>query len=128
MVTSSCHCDIAMSHTVWNPESTSMPLAGLRVVDMADEKGETCGRFLADLGADVIRVEPPGGVRASTLRNANKRGVTADRSRLLALLDTADIWIESGMPGPPPAVALGRNPALVVLSITDFGRTGAYRD
>ena len=37
------------------------PLAGLRVVDLADEKGELCGRLLADLGAEVIRVEPPGG-------------------------------------------------------------------
>ena len=40
------------------------PLAGLRVVDSADEKGELCGRILADLGADVIRVEPPGGARS----------------------------------------------------------------
>ena len=40
---------------------------GLRVVDMADEKGEMCGRFLADLGADVIRVEPPGGARSRRL-------------------------------------------------------------
>ena len=66
-------------------------LAGLRVVDMADEKGDTCGRFLADLGADVIRVEPPGGARSRRLppvhgttslsfavRNANKRGITLD--------------------------------------------------
>ena len=49
--------------TLWKTEdaTSEAPLAGLRVVDMADEKGETCGRFLADLGADVIRVEPPGG-------------------------------------------------------------------
>ena len=65
-------------------ETSQAPLAGLRVVDMADEKGETCGRFLADLGADVIRVEPPGGARSRRLplsfavRNANKRGVTID--------------------------------------------------
>ncbi|HIF99541.1 MAG TPA: CoA transferase, partial [Myxococcales bacterium] len=37
------------------------PLSGLRVVDLADEKGELCGRLLADLGAEVIRVEPPEG-------------------------------------------------------------------
>ena len=36
-------------------------LEGLRVVDLADEKGELCGRLLADFGADVIRVEPPRG-------------------------------------------------------------------
>ena len=81
------------------------PLEGLRVVDLADEKGELCGRLLADLGADVIRVEPPEGAisrrlppfvppvgsadaedraanDASSLyfavRNAGKRGVTLD--------------------------------------------------
>ena len=40
------------------------PLSGFRVVDLADEKGELCGRMLADLGADVLRVEPPGGARS----------------------------------------------------------------
>ena len=67
-------------------------LEGLRVVDMADEKGEICGRILADLGADVIRVEPPGGAVSRQIppfapggeslyfayRNINKRGVTLD--------------------------------------------------
>ena len=120
------------------------PLAGLRVVDMADEKGETCGRFLADLGADVIRVEPPGGARSRRLplsfavRNANKRGVTIDleteRERLLALLESADVWIETTRPGTLAALGLGpddvlaRNPELVITSITDFGQTGDYRD
>ena len=128
-------------------------LAGLRVVDMADEKGELCGRFLADLGADVIRVEPPGGARSRrvppfhgatslffAVRNANKRGVTldlaapADRERLLAVLESADVWIETTRPGTLAAQGLGpddvlaRNPELVITSITDFGQTGAYRD
>jgi crotonobetainyl-CoA:carnitine CoA-transferase CaiB-like acyl-CoA transferase len=118
-------------------------LAGVRVVDMADEKGELCGRFLADLGADVIRVEPRGGARSRRLplsfavRNANKRGVTidleADRERLLALLETADVWIEATPPGTLAALGLGpddvlaRNPQLVITSITDFGQTGDYR-
>jgi len=129
------------------------PLAGLRVVDMADEKGETCGRFLADLGADVIRVEPPGGADSRRLppfhgttslafavRNANKRGVTldlgapADRERLHALLASADVWIEKARPGTPaapglaPEEVLARHPQLVITSITDFGQTGDYRD
>jgi crotonobetainyl-CoA:carnitine CoA-transferase CaiB-like acyl-CoA transferase len=39
-------------------------LAGMRVIDMTDETGETSGRFLADLGANVIRVEPLGGARS----------------------------------------------------------------
>ena len=93
----------AAERTLWKAEdaTSAAPLAGLRVVDMADEKGEMCGRFLADLGADVIRVEPPGGARSRRLppfhgatslsfaaRNANKRGVMldvavpADRERL----------------------------------------------
>ena len=98
-MTCSCHPDIIMSRshedTLWRTVDASPHalLAGVRVVDMADEKGETCGRFLADLGADVIRVEPPGGARSRRLppfhgttslafavRNANKRGVTLDLS------------------------------------------------
>ena len=141
--------------SVWRTiDATSRALlAGVRVVDTADEKGETCGRFLADLGADVIRVEPPGGARSRRLppfhgatslafavRNANKRGVTLDlaapddRERLLALLESADVWIETTRPGTLAAVGLGpddalaRNPELVITSITDFGQTGDYRD
>ena len=143
-----------MSQTLWksvDPTSRDT-LAGLRVVDTADEKGELCGRFLADLGADVIRVEPPGGARSRRLppfhtatslsfavRNANKRGVTLDlaapagRERLLALLESADVWIETTRPGTLAAQGLGpddvlaRNPELVITSITDFGQTGDYR-
>src|SRR5215208_6747038 len=134
-----------MSHstegTLWRAaEATSAaPLAGVRVIDMADEQGETCGRFLADLGADVIRVEPPGGARSRRLppfhgatslsfavRNANKRGITldvaapADRERLLELLESADVWIETTPPGSPAPLGLGpdevlaRNPELVI--------------
>src|SRR3954452_814575 len=116
-----------MARTLWRPGAPEPLLSGVRVVDCADGKGETCGRFLADLGADVIRVEPPGAARPRSLRNANKRGVTVDGDRLLALLDTADIWIETGALGPAPDVALARNPALVIVSITDFGQTGEYR-
>jgi crotonobetainyl-CoA:carnitine CoA-transferase CaiB-like acyl-CoA transferase len=133
--------------------SSQALLAGLRVLEMADEKGETCGRFLADLGADVVRVEPPGGARSRRLppfhgatslsfvvRNANKRSVTldlgapVDRECLLRLLDTADVWLETTSPGTLAALGLGpddvlaRNPGLVITSITDFGQTGAYRD
>jgi crotonobetainyl-CoA:carnitine CoA-transferase CaiB-like acyl-CoA transferase len=94
------------------------PLHGVRVVDMADEKAELCGRLMADLGADVVRVEPPEGGRSRKLppfhngeslyfevRNANKRGTvvdlgtTAGRDALLALLEGADIWVETTRPG-----------------------------
>ena len=43
------------------------PLSGIRVVDLADEKGELCGRLLAELGADVVRVEPPEGAASRRL-------------------------------------------------------------
>jgi crotonobetainyl-CoA:carnitine CoA-transferase CaiB-like acyl-CoA transferase len=128
-------------------------LAGLRIVDLADEKGELCGRILADLGADVIRVEPPGGARSRLLppfhqghslffaaRNANKRGVAVDlddsagRERLVRLVESADVLIETTPPGFLAERGLGpdrlleRNPGLVVTSITDFGQTGPYRE
>ncbi len=131
------------------------PLAGLRVLDSADEKGELCGRILADLGARVIRLEPPAGARSRrlppfapgrstslyfALRNAGKRGITLDFRTptgallLHRLLERADAWIETERPGAlaacglDPAELLARHPALVVTSITDFGQDGPYRD
>ena len=139
-------------HDCEHPERPT-PLDGVRVVEMADGAGEVCGRILADLGADVIRVEPPGGAASRrseplhegvslrhAVQNAGKRSVVVDpsgedgRERLLGLLDRADVWIESARPGSLAALGLGaervraRNPTLVVLSITDFGQTGPYRD
>src|SRR5579862_3271775 len=72
-----------------------LPLEGTRVLDMAEEKGELCGRLLADLGAEVVRVEPPGGSPSRRLppfapdgtslyfgyRNANKSSITLDPGR-----------------------------------------------
>ena len=70
-----------------------LPLAGVRVVESVDDCGELGARLLADLGADVIRVEPPGGAPTRSLppryegvslswavRNANKRTLTLDLS------------------------------------------------
>jgi crotonobetainyl-CoA:carnitine CoA-transferase CaiB-like acyl-CoA transferase len=130
-----------------------LPLQGLRVVDMADEKAELCGRVLADLGADVVRVEPPGGAGSRRLppfhggtslyfavRNANKRGVTLDleqpegRRVLLEMLEQADIWVETTRPGElrrlglDPEEVSGRLPHLIIVSVTDFGQSGPYRD
>ena len=77
------------------------PLAGLRVLELADEKGQFCGKLLGDLGADVIKIEPPGGERCRHVGpflddipdperslsfwyyNTSKRGVTLN-------LETAD--------------------------------------
>src|SRR5262249_55223965 len=136
-----------------NAAPDKLPLAGLRVLDMADERAEMCGRVLADLGADVVRLEPPDGSPSRRMaplaaghsaffevRNFNKRGAIVDpasdagRERLLDLLGRADVWIETTKPG--RLAALGLDPAgiserfahLVVASITDFGQTGPYRD
>lgn len=131
----------------------ALPLSDVRVVDLTDGAAGFAGRFLADLGADVILVEPPEGASSRraqprfcghSLRfataHANKRGLTADlrtaegREVLLQLTDTADIFVESHPPGRLAELGLGqdvmrgRNPRLVVVSVTDFGQTGPYRD
>jgi crotonobetainyl-CoA:carnitine CoA-transferase CaiB-like acyl-CoA transferase len=124
-------------------------LSGYRVLDLTDERGLIAGRMLADLGADVVQVEPPGG---STARHcapldaggslyfdayaANKRGViadpdTADGQQLIRqLAAAADILIESTDPGVMAARGLDWpdlqqvNPRLIYVSVTAFGRTG----
>jgi crotonobetainyl-CoA:carnitine CoA-transferase CaiB-like acyl-CoA transferase len=133
--------------------SDEMLLAGIRVIDMAEQSLETAARLLGDLGADVIRVEPPYGAASRqrppferdtsiyfATRNANKRGVTldmgsvTDREKLWQLLASADIWIETTEPGTlehyglDPDAVLRQLPHLVILSGTDFGQTGPYRN
>ncbi|MEB3070686.1 CaiB/BaiF CoA transferase family protein [[Mycobacterium] vasticus] len=130
-----------------------LPLDGVRVIDFTDGPAGYAGRFLADLGADVVLVEPTEGVasrRAQPQHNgkslrfatthANKRGVVVDvttvegRANLLQLTDTADIFLESHPAGHLTELGVGqqlmreRNPRLVVASVTDFGQTGPYRD
>ena len=139
-----------------SPVETSdfaFPLKGVRVLDLADGKGELCGRLLADLGADVIMIEPPQGMAARTQQPlvdgvslhfashaANKRSVALDlntaegKDNFLKLVDGADILVETFRPGTLDRLGLGvsslhqRNPRLVVLSMTDFGQSGPYRD
>src|SRR3954453_4005009 len=91
-----------------------LPLSGLRVVDCTVERGELTARLLGDLGADVVKVEPPGGspsrqlapVRAGVslafaVRNAGKRGVVLDLAdatdveRFHDLLAHADVLVTS---------------------------------
>jgi crotonobetainyl-CoA:carnitine CoA-transferase CaiB-like acyl-CoA transferase len=128
---------------------TTLPLAGVRVVDQCAGAGSVCGRFLADLGADVVLVEPPNGSAtrsteptidgvslAFVARNTNKRGVTIDletdrgRADMLDLLDAADIWITT----PSTSVKFSyeavrvRFPHLVIAVISDFGLTGPRKD
>ena len=103
---------------------TVLPLAGVRVVDAVEEKGELCGRLLADLGADVVRVGGPNGDEyAFAIRNYNKRAAAADQ--LDALLAGSDVYLTSS---PPTTSVLQDHPHLVVTAITDFGLTGPYRD
>ena len=134
-------------------DAASLPLAGVRVLELSDGRGEMCGRVLADLGAEVTLIEPPGGSRARRMpplidghslyfatHNANKRSVVLDlateagREELLARAAGADILIESLGPGRLAGMGLGverlhaRHRGLVVLSLSDFGHSGPYRD
>lgn len=110
-------------------------LEGLRVLDLCDESGALAGKILADLGADVVVAEPPGGSalrRAPFLEvegevpererslawlalQAGKRGITLDldepagRERLLGLLAAADVLLETERPGRLAALGLGRH-------------------
>jgi crotonobetainyl-CoA:carnitine CoA-transferase CaiB-like acyl-CoA transferase len=127
------------------PSEKERPLAGIRVIDQACG---LCGRLLADLGAEVICVEPSGGTASRhaapfhndvslhfTVRNLGKKSVTLDmdsadgRRRLETLLDNADVWIEShGALDLNRREILERHPQLIITSITPFGLTGPYRD
>jgi len=133
-------------------------LSPYRVLDLTDEKGLFCAKVLADLGADVIKVEPPGGSSARTIGpfyhdiphpekslfwfayNANKRGITLNiacedgREVLKKLVARADIVIESFAPGYMEGLGLGYDdlcrikPDIILTSITPFGQDGPYRD
>ena len=129
------------------------PLDGVRVVELSHHHVAWAGKLLADLGADVIVVEPPGGSAQrgfapfvddapGTERslwwwhyNTSKRGVVADverdREALLALLAGVDVFLEAEEPGVLDAAGLGwaavstANPRLVMASITPFGQASA---
>jgi len=133
-------------------------LSPYRVLDLTDEKGLLCGKLLGDLGADVIKVERPGGDPARHTGpfyhdetdpekslfwfayNNSKRGITlnietADGQEILKrLIKTADFLLESFPPGYMDSLGLGYsalekiNPGLIMVSITPFGQTGPYKD
>ena len=132
-----------------------MGLAGLRVLEFPDPKSALCGRLLADLGADVVLVEPPGGHDSRGIPpfagdsaeslffwffNANKRSITldlddaADRERFLDLASRADVLLDPFAPGRLAKLGLDdktlleRNRDLILISVTGFGQTGPYRD
>ena len=131
-------------------------LGPYRVLDLTEGGFNWCGKVLADLGADVVKVEPPGGSPTRSVGPfvdgeagpdrslfwaaycANKRGVTIDldsrdgRDQLVRLVSGADILIESFRPGLLEGLGLGYsdlsavNPGLVYTSITPYGQTGPY--
>lgn len=129
-------------------------LEGLRVVDMATVvAGPQAARYLADFGADVVKVEPPAGDGTRRMGwtppeggdsymwkvvGRGKRCVVIDLKtsdgleQMLRLLDTADVLVENFRPGTlerlglAPDLLLERNPRLVVLRVTGFGQDGPY--
>ena len=121
-------------------------LEGLTVVDLSwGRPGPLCTGLLADHGATVVRVEPPGGdpYRGSVARAAYDRGkrsmildlhTSEGRDALDRLLATADVMVESWQPGVADKLGLGydavhaRHPRLVYCSITGFGLEGTRRD
>jgi crotonobetainyl-CoA:carnitine CoA-transferase CaiB-like acyl-CoA transferase len=130
------------------------PLAGVKVIELATViAGPGSGKYLADFGAEVIKVEPPGGDPTRRmgwtgpgetdsyfwkLVNRNKSVITLDlktadaRQSLWALLADADVLIENMRPGKLEALGfdcaamLARNPRLVILRVSGFGQDGPY--
>jgi crotonobetainyl-CoA:carnitine CoA-transferase CaiB-like acyl-CoA transferase len=135
-----------------------LPLDGIRVVDLTQVMGGPfCTMQLGDLGADVIKVEPPTGDLARSMGgvalrmrgddnapffalNRNKRSIVldltvdSDRDVFFALALTADVLVESFRPGVMKrlgadyATMSARNPRLIYASISGFGQTGPYAD
>ena len=135
-----------------------MLLKGYRVLDLTDPLGFLCGKIFGDLGADVIKIEPPGGDPSRGVPpllkknghspqslcwlafNANKRGITLDlqnragQSLFLRLAKKADFVLESFPPGALDEWGLGydelkkENPGLILVSIAPYGQEGPYRN
>jgi len=133
-------------------------LTGCRVLDLTDEKGFLCGKILADLGTDVIKVERPGGDPSRKIGpfwhdvaepekslywwayNSNKRGITlnletSDGKKIFKeLASKADFIIESSPPGHMEKLGMGYSvlssikKGIILVSITPFGQTGPYKD
>ncbi|MFV0298077.1 MAG: CaiB/BaiF CoA transferase family protein [Hyphomicrobiaceae bacterium] len=132
------------------------PLAGLRVLELADEKGQFCGKLMADLGADVIKIEPPQGCASRAVGpffndqphpdrslyfwyyNTSKRGITLDlgasagQEAFRRLAASADVVLETFEPGRMAEMGLGYdvlakvNPGLVYCALTPFGQDGPW--
>jgi crotonobetainyl-CoA:carnitine CoA-transferase CaiB-like acyl-CoA transferase len=133
-------------------------LSDYRILDLTDHKGIYCAKILADLGADVIKLEKPGGDATRNIGpfykdiahpeksiywwayNTSKRGITlnietADGKDIFQrLVKTADVVVESFPPGYIDRLGLGYqalceiNPGIIMTSISSFGQTGPYKD
>ena len=131
-------------------------LSGIRVLDLSDRSAALAGRVLADLGAEVIMVEPPGGNSIRHLQprlegvaeaeasfahqyfSANKRSVVVDlatqQELFLSLVASADVVIDTERPGHLDNLGLSHevlrsaNPLLIQCSVTPFGMFGEWRD
>jgi benzylsuccinate CoA-transferase BbsE subunit len=129
-----------------------------RVLDITDEKGFLCGKILGDLGADVIKIEKPGGDASRNIGpfygnnpdpqqslywfayNTSKRGITLNlespdgKPIFERLIEKADFIIESFRPGYLDTLNLGYtdlrkvNSRLIMTAISPFGQTGVYKD
>lgn len=137
--------------------SEDKALSDIRVLDLADQKGLYCTKLLADLGADVLKIEPPGGDPARSIGpffhdetdpekslhffhfNTSKRSITLNldaaegRDIFKRLARKADVLVETFEPGYLEQIGLGYgtlrelNPGLILTSITGFGQTGPWR-
>ena len=132
------------------PATHDWPLAGVRVVDLSRVlSGPSCAKALADLGADVIKVEPPEGDLTRTAQpraggipvyfaqqNCGKRCISVDlatpkgRELILRLVRVSDVVVENFRPGVLERLGLGYeqaraiNPALIYCSVSGYGQDG----
>ena len=159
------------SKAVWNGIETSKttpktngnkkdsgPFKNIRVLELADKKGQWSGKLMGDLGADVIKIEPPEGESARNIGpfyqdvpdnqkslyfwhyNTSKRSITLNletedgKQIFKRLADSADVIIETFKPGYMKSIGLdyeelkSTNPGLIMCSITPFGQTGPWKD
>ncbi|MHB8766822.1 MAG: CaiB/BaiF CoA transferase family protein, partial [Deferrisomatales bacterium] len=136
-------------------KTAGLPLAGLRILDLTRVlAGPYCTLVLADLGAEVVKVEVPGvgddarhfgpfvGAESAYFMslNRNKQSITLNlkvpraRELFLALLPHFDVLVENYRPGTMEKLGLGydrlaeAHPALVYAAVSGFGQTGPYRE
>src|SRR4029077_5371302 len=143
---------------VTDAETLPGPLAGLRILELADETGQFCGKLLGDLGADVVKIEPPAGERCRHVGpflddiphperslsfwyyNTSKRGITLDPGTadggglFRRLAATADVILETFRPGVLASLGLDypalseQNSGLILCAMTPFAQTGPWRE